>query len=116
MTKVGRFVTNPRAGAYCHITLDSGEKIVVDHYKGGFRGGSLSIKEVKGGRFGSGPTLFRCDLDSPAGRAALSCLIGEAHSGSVEATPLGGLVAYVRDCRSVTEVRGKCEQLGQSPA
>ena len=29
MAKVGRFVTDPRAGAYCQITLDSGEKIVI---------------------------------------------------------------------------------------
>ena len=29
MAKVGRFVTDPRAGAYCQITLDTGEKIVV---------------------------------------------------------------------------------------
>jgi hypothetical protein len=116
MTKVGRFITDPRAGASCYITLDSGEKVVVNHHKGGFRGGSLSIKEVKWWGFGSGATLFWCDLDSPAGRAALWRLIGEAHRGAVEATPLGGLVAYVRDCGSVTEVRGKCEQLGQRPA
>ena len=40
MPKVGRFVTDPRAGAYCRITLDSGEKIIVNHDKGGFKGGS----------------------------------------------------------------------------
>jgi len=28
MTRVGRFVTDPRAGAYCQIVLDSGEKIL----------------------------------------------------------------------------------------
>jgi hypothetical protein len=31
MPKVGRFVTDPRAGAYCQITLDSGEKVIVNH-------------------------------------------------------------------------------------
>ena len=32
MAKVGRFVTDPRAGAYCQVTLDTGEKIVVSAY------------------------------------------------------------------------------------
>jgi hypothetical protein len=34
MGKVGRFVTDPKAGAFCQITLDSGEKILVSHDKG----------------------------------------------------------------------------------
>jgi hypothetical protein len=38
MGKVGRFVTDPKAGAFCQITLDSGEKILVSHDKGGFKG------------------------------------------------------------------------------
>ncbi len=39
MPKVGRFVTDPRAGAYCQITLGSGEKVIVNHEKGGFKRG-----------------------------------------------------------------------------
>jgi hypothetical protein len=39
MAKVGVFVTDPKAGAYCRITLDKGEKIVINHDKGGFNGG-----------------------------------------------------------------------------
>ena len=39
MGKVGRFVSDPKEGAYCQITLDSGEKILVNHDKGGFKGG-----------------------------------------------------------------------------
>ncbi len=31
MPKVGRFVTDPRAGAYCQITLDGGEKLIEAH-------------------------------------------------------------------------------------
>ena len=34
MAKVGRFVTDPKAGSYCRITLDSGERILVSHDKG----------------------------------------------------------------------------------
>ena len=44
MAKVGPFVTDPKAGAYCQITLDSGEKIIVNHEKGGFKGGRLTIE------------------------------------------------------------------------
>ena len=47
MGKVGRFVTDPKAGAYCQIALDSGEKILVSHDKGGFKGGHLSITTLE---------------------------------------------------------------------
>jgi len=38
MAKVGQIVTIP-TGSYCNITLDSGDKVVVNHEPGG-RGGS----------------------------------------------------------------------------
>jgi hypothetical protein len=41
MVKVGRFVSDPRAGAYCHITLDGGEKVIVHHKDAG------SLTELK---------------------------------------------------------------------
>jgi hypothetical protein len=44
MGKVGRWVTDPKAGGYCKITLDSGERIVVNHDKGGFKGGRVTIE------------------------------------------------------------------------
>ena len=47
MGKVGRFVSDPKAGAFCQIALDSGEKILVSHDKGGFKGGRLSIAMLK---------------------------------------------------------------------
>lgn len=31
MAKIGTFVVNPKAGSYCNITLDSGERIMVSH-------------------------------------------------------------------------------------
>jgi len=43
MAKVGCSVVDPKAGAYCQITLDSGEKILVNHDTSGFKGGTLSI-------------------------------------------------------------------------
>ena len=111
MGKVGRFVTDPKAGAYCQITLDSGEKILVNHDKGGFKGGHLSIATMKWMGLASGETLFTLDLDTSAGKAALARLTTGAPEGSARATPLGGLVEHVKDCRSADEVRARCATL-----
>lgn len=43
MAKVGPFIIDPKVGAYCRITLDSREKILVNHDKGGFKGGLLTM-------------------------------------------------------------------------
>ena len=110
MGKVGRFVTDPRAGAYCQIVLDSGEKIIVNHDKGGFKGGWLTIEASKFMGFSS-DRIFACALDSPEGKAALMELIRDAREGSVEATPLGAFVQYVKDCRSVADVKTRCATL-----
>ena len=107
MSKVGRFVTDPRAGSYCQITLASGDKIVVNHDKGGFKGGRVTIERLKFMGLGS-ERLFTCDLDSDHGRTALTTLTRAAREGSVEATPLGAFVDYVKDCSSVEEVKTKC--------
>jgi hypothetical protein len=108
MAKVGRFVTDPRAGAYCQMTLDSGEKIIVNHDKGGFKGGRLTIELSRLMGFRS-ERLFACDLDTPEGAAALQRLIGEAHGA--EATPLGAFVKHVSACTSAAEVRARCAAL-----
>lgn len=110
MGKVGRFVTDPGAGAYCRIVLDSGEKIIVNHDKGGFKGGRLTIEASKFMGFSS-DRIFACALDSPEGRAALTVLTRDAREGNVEATPLGAFVQYVKDCRSVADVRARCATL-----
>jgi hypothetical protein len=110
MGKVGRFVTDPRAGAYCQIVLDSGEKIVVNHDQGGFKGGWLTIEALKFMGFSS-DRIFACSLDSPEGRAALTELTRGAPEGSVEATPLGAFVRYVMDCRSVADVKTRSAAL-----
>ena len=109
MGKVGRFVTDPKAGAYCQITLDSGEKIVVNHDKGGFKGGTLSIETTKW--WGGGQRIFSCDLDGGPGRAARARLTHGAAEGSVAATPLGAFVEHVKDCKSVEAVKTKCTAL-----
>jgi len=110
MSKVGRFVTDPKAGAYCQITLDSGEKIIVNHGAGGFKGGWLTIEVLKFLGFSS-DRLFTCDLDSPEGRAALTHLTRDARPGSVEATALGAFVAHVKSCTSVADVKSSCAAL-----
>lgn len=105
MGKVGRFVTDPKAGAFCQIVLDSGEKILVSHDKGGFKGGRLSIATLKWLGLASGEMLFEVDLDTPRGQAALRRLTAGAPEGSARATPLGALVEYVKECPSAADVR-----------
>jgi hypothetical protein len=112
MGKVGRFVTDPKAGAYCQIALDSGEKILVNHDKGGFKGGQLSISTTKWLGLATGETLFTLDLDTPAGKAVLARLTADAPEGSARATPLGALVERIKDCQSAEEVRSRCASLG----
>jgi hypothetical protein len=110
MAKVGRFVTDPRAGAYCQITLDSGEKVIVNHDKGGFKGGRLTIEVSKFMGFSS-DRIFVCDLDSAEGQAALARMTRDARQGSVEATPLGAFVECIKGCASVAEVKTRCAAL-----
>jgi hypothetical protein len=112
MGKVGRFVTDPKAGAYCQITLESGEKILVSHDKGGFKGGRLSIGTVKWLGLASGETLFTLDLDTADGQRVLARLTAGAPEGSARATPLGALVEHVKDCHSAADVRARCAGLG----
>ncbi len=114
MAKIGRFVMDPRAGAYCPVTLDSGEKLVVTHDKGGFKGGLLSIEISK--LMGlSSQRIFECDLDTPAGKAALAALTADAVAGTAAASPLGGFVNYVAKCASVDEVKRRCGELMAQP-
>jgi len=110
MAKVGPFIIDPKVGAYCRITLDSREKILVNHDKGGFKGGLLTI-EVSKLLGWSADQVFTCDLDSPEGKAALAQLTGASSMGSVRGTPLGAFVEYIKDCRSVADVKTKCAAL-----
>ena len=63
MAKVGRFVTDPRAGSYCYVTVDTGEKLLVSHEKSGQKG-RLTVALVKLWGLNS-ETLFTASLDSP---------------------------------------------------
>jgi hypothetical protein len=110
MGKVGRFITDPKAGAYCDVTLDNGDTVTVNHEKGGFKGGYLTVEKKKWMGLGS-ERLFLCDLDSPPGKAALARLTGGVPPDSARATPLGAFAEYVKDCTSAADVRGKCETL-----
>ena len=115
MGKVGRFVIDPKAGAYCQIALDGGAKILVNHEKGGFKGGRLTISQVKWLGLG-GETFFECDLDSAAGKAALAGLTRGADPGSARATPLGAFVEHVKDCKDIVSVKSSCDSLmGSAP-
>lgn len=115
MAKVGRFVSDPAAGSYCQVTLDSGEKIVISHDKGGFKGGRLTVEASK--LFGLRATrIFDLDLDSLEGREIVAELTRHAQPHSTEATPLGAFVAHLQSCASVDEVKAKCQAIARSTA
>ena len=109
MGKVGRFITDPKAGAYCQVTLDSGDKLIVNHAKGGFKGGPLTIETTKW--WGGGQRIVSIDLDSGPGKAALATLTAGRAAESTLATPLGAFAEYVKDCRDVDDVKARCEAL-----
>jgi hypothetical protein len=110
MAKVGPFIVDPKAGAYCRITLDSGEKILVNHDKGGFKGGRLTVEVPKFLGLSS-DQVFACDLDAPEGKAALAQLTDSFRMTNAAGTPLGAFVEYIKDCRSVADVKTKCSAL-----
>jgi hypothetical protein len=109
MTKVGRFVIDPHVGSYCYVTVDTGEKLLVSHEKTGTRG-NLTVALLKLWGFSS-EAVFATSLDSPEGRAILARLTTGAVAGSADATPLGALVHYLKDCGSLAAVRAKCTAL-----
>ena len=115
MSKVGRFVTDPKAGSYCEITLDSGEKIIVNHDKGGFKAGRVTIEKTKWLGMAS-DRIAECDLERADGQQALARLTEGAPAGSARATPLGAFVEYVKDCPSVDDVRAACAAIVQPRA
>lgn len=110
MPKVGRFVTDSGAGAYCQITLDSGEKVIVNHDQGGFKGGLLTIEVSRFMGFSS-DRIFSCDLDGQAGQEVLGWLTRGAAIGSVASTPLGATVEFVREAATLAELRSRCAAL-----
>jgi hypothetical protein len=113
MTKVGPLITDPKAGAYCQMTLDSGTKLIVNHDKGGFKGGHLTIEVTRFMGFSS-DRIFMCDLDSPGGRAVLARLTYGAAPGTAAATPLGALVEYVKTAHSLDDLKAKCAELSST--
>lgn len=110
MAKVDRWVTDPKTGGYCTITLDNGEKIVIHHDKGERRPEWLTIERLKFLGFSS-ERIFACNLDSQEARTALRFLSRDAPEGSADATPLGAFARYVQTCRSADEVKARCTAL-----
>lgn len=109
MPKVGRFVTDSRAGVSCRVTLDGGEKVVVNHDKGGVEG-LLTIDVSRFMGFSS-ERIFTCNLDSPEGQRILAWLTRGADPGSRAATPVGAVVEFVKDSGTLSELRARCTAL-----
>jgi hypothetical protein len=110
MGKVGKFVVDPKVGAYCDVTLDSGEKVIVNHDKGSLKGGHVSLEKKKWMGFGS-ERLFVCDLDTPAGKEVLARLTRDAPADSARATPIGAFADYVKDCGSADDAKARLQAL-----
>ena len=111
MAKVGQVVTIP-TGSYCNITLDSGEKIVVNHEPGGHgasTGARLTVDRLKLMGFSS-EVVVTIDLDTAEGQAALAELTKDRGTGTA-GSPLRALVAYVQECASVADLVAHCQQL-----
>lgn len=106
--KIGQFVIDPKEGAYCHVTLDSGERIIVSHDQGGFKGGTLTVLETRWWGFATGETFLTCDLGSSQGKAAMARLTQGVDPKTARATPLGAFVNFLSDCKSLADVRSKC--------
>jgi hypothetical protein len=104
MAKVGRFVIDPKLGAYCQIVLDDGAKILVNHEKD-TGGGRMMVAEK---RWWGGETFLDLRLDDREGQAALARLTANAAPDSPRATPLGALVEVLKECRSLADVRARC--------
>jgi hypothetical protein len=111
MAKIGTFVVDPKAGAYCNVTLDSGERIMVSHDQGGFKGGTLTVLETRWWGFVTGETLLTCDLDGPIGKGVMARLTQGVDPKSARATPLGAFVYALAECKSLADARAKCVAL-----
>ena len=112
MAKIGTFVVDPKAGSYCNITLDSGERIIVSHDQGGFKGGTLTVLETRWWGFATGETLLTCNLDGPEGKTAMARLTQGVDPKSARATPLGAFVYALAECKSLADARARCIALG----
>jgi len=111
MAKVGQVVTIP-TGSYCKITLDSGEKIIVNHEPGGrgtSAGARLTVDRLKLMGF-SAETVVNIALDAPEGKAVLAELT-KAETLGAPGSLLHAFVTYVQACASVAEVVARCRQL-----
>jgi hypothetical protein len=104
MAKVGKFVIDPKLGAYCQIALDDGKKVLVNHEKSD-GGGRMMVTEKK---LWGGETFLDLRLDTATGQSALARLTADAPTESARATPIGALVDVLKDCRSLDEVRMRC--------
>lgn len=113
MAKVSQVVTIP-TGSYCHIKLDSGERIIVNHESGApgsSTGARLTVDRLKLMGFSS-ETVVNIALDAPEGKAVLAELT-KAETLGAFGSPLLAFVAYVQGCASIAEVVARCRELLQ---
>jgi hypothetical protein len=108
--QVAGAVPEPKRGAYCSITLESGETIVVNHDRDPLDGGRLTVERPS--TRGIGPDrIFECDFAYQPGKSALVFLFRAAPERGLGATPLEAFVRYLRSCGSVREIQARCRSL-----
>ena len=81
----------------------------MNHEKGGFKGGLLTIEATKFMGLAS-DRIFACDLDSPQGQSVLAWLTRGAEPGSLAATPLG-VRRVCQDAGTLAELKTRCAAL-----
>ena len=113
MATVGPIITVPM-GSYCNVTLASGARLVVSHYRQERRGPGpthLIVERLTMIGFNS-EILFHIGLETVEGRRVLARL-GETQSVTL-ASPLRALVAHIQDCVSIDQVVAACRHLVRS--
>ena len=110
MAKIGPWVKNRKGGESCKLKFDNGQRIVIKHDKGGFKTGWLTIDRLTFFHVHS-ERVFACNLDSEEGKSALGYLTRDVEPKSLDATPLGAFVKYLKSSTSVEEVKGRCRSL-----
>jgi hypothetical protein len=98
-------------GACCQVKLDDG-KVVLNHDRGSLDSGTLSATSTKLLGLGAGETIFSCALESPESQAVRAVLPRTAAAGS-PATPLGALIEFSKDCRTMDDLRARCAAIWQ---
>ncbi|MGH7396471.1 MAG: hypothetical protein ACRELW_02945 [Candidatus Rokuibacteriota bacterium] len=109
MAKVGRVCHGPPGRRVLLRHARRGREGRRQRSKGGFKGGLLTVGLSKLMGF-SPERISTCDLDTPKGQSIVQWLTLGAEPGTA-ATPLWGLVQFVKEAGTLSELRTRCAAL-----